>query len=314
MLCSRRSCHVFGVATLGLGLLAATPAQAHFVLQSPAALSEQNQVGDPQKAPPCGDAGNAVATGMVTSYKAGDVVTITLDETIFHPGHYRVSLALNDISELPEEPPVTADNKSDCGSVPIDPAPVFPVLADGLLVHTEPFGGTQTIEVTLPADVSCDNCTLQVIQFMSNHGLNNPGGCFYHHCATISIEGGVVATTGADESGGETTTSTTTNATSTATSQDDTAAPQTTADESGGSTSPGAPTPGTGDAPTTSAPATTTATGTGGEDSSGSSGTTANDAEDSGCGCSGTSGGHGPATLVTLLGLLGLRARRRVAG
>ena len=22
---------------------------------------------------------------------------------------------------------------------------------------------------------------------MSNHGLNNPGGCFYHHCATVSV-------------------------------------------------------------------------------------------------------------------------------
>jgi MYXO-CTERM domain-containing protein len=28
---------------------------------------------------------------------------------------------------------------------------------------------------------------LQVAQFMSDHALNNPGGCFYHHCATISI-------------------------------------------------------------------------------------------------------------------------------
>jgi uncharacterized protein (TIGR03382 family) len=41
--------------------------------------------------------------------------------------------------------------------------------------------------VTLPADKTCTNCTLQVLEFMSNHGLNMPGGCYYHHCATINI-------------------------------------------------------------------------------------------------------------------------------
>src|SRR5262249_55630132 len=45
----------------------------------------------------------------------------------------------------------------------------------------------QTIQVTLPSNMTCDHCTLQVIEFMSEHPLNNPGGCFYHHCANISI-------------------------------------------------------------------------------------------------------------------------------
>src|SRR5260370_10905971 len=33
-------------------------------------------------------------------------------------------------------------------------------------------------------------CTLQVVEFMSDHPLNPQGGCFYHHCADISIEPG----------------------------------------------------------------------------------------------------------------------------
>jgi MYXO-CTERM domain-containing protein len=37
------------------------------------------------------------------------------------------------------------------------------------------------------AGFTCQNCTLQVFQWMSNHGLNNPGGCFYHHCAAVNI-------------------------------------------------------------------------------------------------------------------------------
>jgi hypothetical protein len=40
------------------------------------------------------------------------------------------------------------------------------------------------------ANISCDHCTLQVIEFISNHALNNPVGCFYHHCADISIQPG----------------------------------------------------------------------------------------------------------------------------
>jgi hypothetical protein len=74
-----------------------------------------------------------------------------------------------------------------CGSAPIEDPPVFPVLGDGLLVHTSPFPGPQTFTVKLPPNVTCQHCTLQVIEFMSDHPLNNPGGCFYHHCADIEV-------------------------------------------------------------------------------------------------------------------------------
>jgi hypothetical protein len=52
--------------------------------------------------------------------------------------------------------------------------------------------------VQLPAGMLCDHCVLQVIEFMSEHPLNNPGGCFYHHCATVTIsdhapDAGVIA-------------------------------------------------------------------------------------------------------------------------
>ncbi len=168
--------------------VASHTAEAHFVLQNPPSMSKQGILGDPQKAPPCGDNGDAVSTGKVTTYAPGQTITIKLKEMVPHPGHYRVALAVNDPSELPAEPLVTPGTTA-CGTVEIDPAPVFPVLADGMLVHTSPMSGSQTFEVTLPSDVTCDHCTLQVLEFMSNHGLNNPGGCFYHHCADIAIVG-----------------------------------------------------------------------------------------------------------------------------
>jgi MYXO-CTERM domain-containing protein len=174
-------------------------AGAHFVLQTPPATFEQDDFGDPQKAPPCGDQGQSVPTDIVTPYQAGDTLTITLEEAVYHPGHYRIALVA-DIADLPPEPPVTPGD-TPCGSAPIDPDPQFPVLADGVFEHDSPMAGPQTIEVTIPADLECDNCTLQIIQFMSNHALNNPGGCYYHHCATISVSAEPVTTSGEDDTG-----------------------------------------------------------------------------------------------------------------
>jgi uncharacterized protein (TIGR03382 family) len=173
-----------GVLLVGLAHDAFAPreTEAHFTLTAPGNWREQNGLGDPQKMGPCGNEGGAAETGTVTAFSEGDTVTIRLRETIFHPGHFRVALAVDDRGELPPPPPVTRGS-TDCGSVPIMDPPVFPVLADGVLPHTSGLSGEQTIEVTLPDGVTCDHCTLQVIQWMAEHG--DP--CFYYHCADISI-------------------------------------------------------------------------------------------------------------------------------
>lgn len=171
----------------GLALCAAAvtggEARAHFRLETPAVMTEQNDLGDPQKTYPCGGDANAVMTGATTAFMAGDTITITINEEVYHPGHYRVALAPNDMSELPADPPITPSPQDECAMTEIMNPPVFPVIADGMLAHSEPFDGEQSFEVTLPDDVSCDNCTLQVIQYMSSHGAP----CFYYHCAEISI-------------------------------------------------------------------------------------------------------------------------------
>jgi hypothetical protein len=175
-------------------------AEAHFVLQAPACWMSQDAYGGPEKLGPCGDEGGGTPTGTVTAFQSGQTITITINEVIYHPGHYRISLATNDRSEIPEEPKVTAGATA-CGSVPIMDPPVFPVLADGVFLHTKPFTAPQTMQLTLPSNVTCTHCTLQVLEFMSDHPLNNPGGCFYHHCADISIS----AAPGAAADGGSTT-------------------------------------------------------------------------------------------------------------
>lgn len=182
-------------AALVAGATFACPgiAHAHFHLDEPANWITQLENGDPQKTGPCGALMETnktyTASGEVTPFKAGDTVVIKLEETVSHPGHYRVALAVSDRSELPPEPEVTKkDNTTNgqCGSVPIMDPPVFPILADGELKDATPQSGQQTITVKLPDDIECEKCTLQVLEFMSDH----MAPCFYHHCADISITKG----------------------------------------------------------------------------------------------------------------------------
>lgn len=171
----------------------AAPADAHFKLIAPTNRSQEDSLGGPQKSAPCGmsdssaTADSSTPTNVVSTLKVGAAITISLQETVFHPGHYRVALA-QDVASLPADPPVTADGASACGSTTVESTPTMPVIGDGLLNHTSSFGdATKTMQVQLPAGMTCSHCVLQVIEFMSDHGLNNPGGCFYHHCAIVDI-------------------------------------------------------------------------------------------------------------------------------
>jgi MYXO-CTERM domain-containing protein len=174
------------VVASALGLLPAA-AHAHFVLTEPASWAVQDTLGNPQKSSPCGQADaqiTAVPTNAVTAFQPGQTITVTIDEAVFHPGHYRVVLSTTGPAGLPPDPETTVPGT--CMALDIQDPPVYPVLADGMLPHTEPLGGPQSFEVKLPSDVTCDGCTLQVLEFMSAE-VGGSGNCFYHHCANLSI-------------------------------------------------------------------------------------------------------------------------------
>src|SRR5215204_4561414 len=174
-------------------------ADAHFVLVQPAASLMQNRLGDPQKIGPCGGvsanpgrgtpANPGVPSGAVTNVKGGTMLPLMVQESIFHPGHYRVALART-IAQLPKDPVVTT---ADSGrglrsqSAEIQNPPVAPVLLDGIFAHTE--RPTQNFEAEIPIpNITCQNCILQVIEFMADHpGVAIDGGHSYHHCATLNI-------------------------------------------------------------------------------------------------------------------------------
>ena len=169
-------------------------AAAHFKLLEPASWLVENDRGDPQKAGPCGGSNSdwGEASYAINQAVGGQMLHLRLQETIYHPGHYRVALAVNSPTELPPDPE-TATRDSDRGpwseSAVIQDPPQIPVLADGLFVHSErPTDGMQVFEADIPLpNINCEKCVLQVIQFMAEHAFNNPGGYSYHHCAHLQI-------------------------------------------------------------------------------------------------------------------------------
>jgi len=179
------------LVSAALALLVPALAHAHFQLLEPASWLVENRLGDPQKLGPCGgtsaDAG--MPTNTITPLRGGQKLHIKVLETVFHPGHYRVALAVNSRAELPADPEVVTRD-SDRGpwsvSAAIQARPQAPVLADGLFAHTARSAEAFETDVTLP-NISCRKCTLQVIQFMAEHGLNKDGGYSYHHCADLQI-------------------------------------------------------------------------------------------------------------------------------
>jgi hypothetical protein len=176
----------------GVAIVVFAPlAGAHFRLLEPQSWVVENNLGDPQKQGPCGGSpdGSEIPTNALNKVRGGQMLHIKVQETIFHPGHYRVSLAVNSRSELPPDPDVkTRDTDQGPWSISsaIASQPQIPVLADGLFVHTNRQTGPFETDVQLP-NIQCEKCTLQIVQFMAEHGYNHPGGYFYHHCAVLQI-------------------------------------------------------------------------------------------------------------------------------
>ena len=168
-----------------------TVMHAHFKLVEPASWIVEDDRGDPQKAGPCGGTNTDYGkpTYAVTQAVGGSKLHIKVLETIYHPGHYRIALAVNSMNELPIDPKATTENAErgprSVSAEIMNPVQA-PVLADGLFPHQAKTDAALETDVTLP-NISCKRCTLQVLQFMEQHGVNNPGNFSYHHCAVLQI-------------------------------------------------------------------------------------------------------------------------------
>lgn len=154
-------------ATLALAaLLLPSFAHAHIALVSPAPRYADLKAG------PCGKGTQDARTGNVTKFKPGATITVTWKETIGHPGHYRIAFDPNGTG-LFKDPTSFTD-------VAMTPG----VLVNNITDKT----GTQTYtqQVTLP-NVECTNCTLQVIQVMTDKAPYGDGNDLYYQCADIVL-------------------------------------------------------------------------------------------------------------------------------
>jgi hypothetical protein len=190
------------VATLpGVSALS-SEALAHIRLDAPVARNvwAQAPFQDPIKDGPCGsgqDDPRSTDPAKINTFAPGETITVSWHETVDHPAHYRIAIDMDGQDDFMD--PSSATDI-------IEP-PQLPVLKDGIADTTM---GTYSVDVTLPNE-TCDNCTLQLIQYM--HDDNSS----YYICADLVIEGEIIGgdgdgdgdgaggtgTGGADGSGGD---------------------------------------------------------------------------------------------------------------
>jgi len=201
---------------LALAMSLAVPASAHISLEQ--AGTHKSRYGDGElKDGPCGRKGGTRGTNVYT-YAPGQKITVSVLETIPHPGYFRIAFDddgddafIEPASIKPVDParkcPTGAGDH--CGMSDFYNSPAVLPNMDNLNPHiTATSGAKYTWDVTLP-NVECNNCTLQLIQVMEDDAFHGPYDPtpgvgvedIYHQCIDIvlkrSADGGTGGTSDA---------------------------------------------------------------------------------------------------------------------
>ncbi len=199
MLLRRASASTALVALLAVFAFVPGVADAHIQMSAPVA----RKLDDAVKTAPCGPYPKAVAQ---VDYTAGQAIKVDFRETIDHAGCFQIALSTdNDVTwQLLNQ---TADPAADVNVA--------------RKVGDPESGSPRSITATLPAGVTCNNCTIQIRQVMlegvapfngvckANQDIAEvPAGKVYFACADVNIvadgapDGG--PTSGSSSSGGTT--------------------------------------------------------------------------------------------------------------
>ncbi|MCC6554101.1 MAG: lytic polysaccharide monooxygenase [Polyangiaceae bacterium] len=165
---------LIGSLTFAAAISAGAVTQAHIELMYPPPRHPLDL-----KVGPCGVANDSRGDN-ITYLEPGAAITVTWDETIDHPGHYRIMFA-EDGSDFP----VPAAFDDSC--TPGDVTNGVHCLADP--IEDLPNGPSYTHDVTLP-DIECQNCTLQLIQMMTDKAPYGDGNDIYYSCADLVLGAG----------------------------------------------------------------------------------------------------------------------------
>lgn len=201
-------------------LLFSASSAAHILVTEPPPRIEH----DNTKTSPCGE--NAVwGSGGIATFSPGEQVTLQWNETILHPGYFRVVLSLtgDEALTMPSEEDLDtfkAFYSSGSGSLPAPIEHPNGMEVDGLLFYYDYYaphgsnecagtaaGGTCTYQVTLTLPSSCEQCTLQLVQAMAEPFRTYGVNAHYYHCVDFTIEGDDAPATGdsSTDTTGETT-------------------------------------------------------------------------------------------------------------
>jgi hypothetical protein len=138
-------------------------ASAHFVLLYPPSR------GVTLESAPCGAAGSSRGAAP-TVLRPGQTIVVRWNVQVDHVEPPRFRIAFDDAGQdFPT--PVGAHDTS-----------TLPLFLDGVLTAG---GGVQTKEIALP-NLECDNCTLQMLQYLNPAPPYAPGN-FYYQCADITL-------------------------------------------------------------------------------------------------------------------------------
>jgi hypothetical protein len=156
---------------------------------------------DELKAAPCGKAGAPRGSNVYT-FEPGQTITIKLKEYVPHPGYFRIAFDNDGDDGFMEPQSIMPENRAcmmgetRCGKTDFCNNPS--VLLDNIEPHWDAnFAGgaiDRSWQVKLP-DVECDNCTLQIIQIMTDpaggaHGPYDLMNDVYHQCMDVTLKRG----------------------------------------------------------------------------------------------------------------------------
>lgn len=172
-------------AGLGCGLVVSATsasASAHVDLLEPSPRLAGSEGGIQLKNGPCGQTANA-RTDNVTVYEPGSTITVRWEEYLDHPSYYRVAFDVDGDDDFPVRSDMDAVDPS--RDDPEAENPIGQVVLAYL--YEDVPQSVYEMDVTLP-DVECDNCTLQLIQFMYDKVGNRQDDEYYFQCADIVLE------------------------------------------------------------------------------------------------------------------------------
>jgi hypothetical protein len=158
---------------------------AHVDLSSPNPRAHGETEGN-LKSGPCGQTTNG-RTANVNVFAPGETITVTWNEYIDHPAYYRIAFDADGDDGFAmrsdgQTNPLADDPEAMEAALNMDAEILAIVPEDN---DTTPGTSTdvRSVDITFP-DVACENCTLQLIQYMYNSPAQG-----YFQCADIALRG-----------------------------------------------------------------------------------------------------------------------------